>query len=180
MRVWPAPTVGERLSALPWPVVAAVAAVLVIAAGMWGLTPPHSLNHLSAGSPAPAGASASDADGVDAASAEGVPGGLEVPAAALVATLYDELFPEPPPAAPPPTPEPPPKLDVALVAITADAPGTSAPTGLRAFVRVASTGDYLWLAVDDQTPGGAVVTRIDSDAVVFTLGRREVRVEIES
>ncbi len=180
MRVWPAPTVGERLSALPWPVVAAVAAVFVITAGMWGLTPPQPLNHLSAGSPAHSVATATNADGFDAASAKGVQGGLEVPAAALVATLYDKLFPEPPAAAPPPIPEPPPTLDVALVAITADASGTSAPAGLRAFVRVASTGDYLWLGVDDQTPGGAVVTRIDSDAVVFTLGRREVRVEIES
>ncbi|MCA9280842.1 MAG: hypothetical protein H6812_04485 [Phycisphaeraceae bacterium] len=184
MRVWPSPTINDRLDAMPRWAVGFMGAAAAFIAGWWALRP----------------ISIDPVDGsldksnfyttADGGQPQRAPhASIDIPATALAASLYDELFPQAPspePEAPPPPS--PPKLDVVLIAIT-PLNADSLPTGTEtneadapysAFVRVVSTGEYLTLRTGDRTPTGAVVRAVYATGVLFDIRGRETRLEITS
>ncbi|MCA9304921.1 MAG: hypothetical protein R3B46_02030 [Phycisphaerales bacterium] len=182
MRVWPSPTINDRLDALPRLVVGLTSAAVVLTAGWWALRP-ISIEFVDGSIDQATSAKSNDSDEPQPAPNASI----DIPATALAASLYDELFPQAPSPEPePPISPPPPRLDVVLIAITP--PNTNSPpintktneadAPYSAFVRVVATGEYLSLRAGDRTPGGAVVRAVDATGVLFDLDGRETRLEI--
>lgn len=177
MRTWPPPTLSQRLDALPRPVFVALLLALLLIAGAWAWRmrpqPIAGVEHPGT----------RDADTVPGTveSAILTAASIELPSTALTVSLYDELFPLAPPTQPQAQPPPPLKLDVVLVAITAQPNSSSDKSASErvAFVRVSATHEYLSLRTGDRTPAGAIVRAVDPEGVLFAIGGREARLELE-
>lgn len=154
----------QRARTTPVWLVALLCAGMLAPLGWWALRP------LALPPPPPSLAESFEAgNAVDARGASGPTSRAAVPERVWTVSLVDELFPEPPAPAQPP---PPPQLHAELVAIVGDGEDRAA------FVLDRETKQLVRLTPGDSLPGGATCISITDRAVRFSVGAREITLEL--
>ena len=157
--------IQSMIDRIPFGALAITCAAVVMATGAWSYTKIARTPAVFTMSPPPAVLAGVD----EAHPGEQMP---SVPERAWIATLYDDIDPQPSPEAIAESAAPPPKLNVELKAILVF------EGARRVFVLNRADEEYLTLAPGDHI-GSAVLTRVEAGAAVFTLGSREIRLEID-